>query len=196
MVSTEETYVTPAEVALAWPAFAKYPADEQAALIASASDLIRQVCRRRLTAQSYVETHSGKNRPRIWLDVRPVIAIAEVSINGQALDNTAGDAWTFKPGSGELIRGDGRSDPRFAPWFPAGTGNVRVVYSAGYDPIPAGVKRATILTIQAIRDAEDASAVFKSESLGDYSRTLRDEYQIPPPHARVFLDPYIADELY
>lgn len=195
MTSTDETYATPADVASAWPAFAKLPDVEQSALIAAACASIRAFCRRSFTQQTYVETHSGRNRSRLWLNVRPVVQVAAAVVNGEALDNSRGDAWTFKPASGELVRGDGLCDPRFAAWFPTGTGNVVVTYSGGYDPIPDDVKRAAILTVQTIQAAGKLSGAYKSESIGDYSYTLNDALRNPiPPTAAFLLSRYIQDE--
>lgn len=190
------TYVTPAEVSAAWPGFAKLPEGEQSALIEAATDQIDARIRRSLAQQTYVEVHSGSNRPRIWLRNRPVLQVAEVLITGWALDNTHGDAWQFTPETGELLRGDGLCDPRFAPWFPAGRNNVRVTYSAGYDPIPAAVKRAAILVAQSIQVAGKANGAYKSESLGDYNYTLNDGLVDPiPPVAMSLISRYIQDEI-
>lgn len=194
---TPETYVTPDQVAAAWPAFAKIPTAEQTDLIAAASAAIQARVRRTLGMQTHVEVHSGRNRPRIWLRVRPVVAVSQVTVDGDPLDDSQGTAWTFVAETGELVRGDGLGDSRFAPWFPAGVGNVVVTYAAGYDPIPADVRRATILTVQALHAASALSGAYKSESIGDYSYTLNDGLvdAVPPVAARL-VSRYVQDEVW
>ena len=191
------TYVTSAEVSAAWPGFASLSADEQAALIEVASAQIDAVCRRSLAQQTYVEKHSGINTPRVWLRNRPVVAVAEVKIYDTVLDNSTDEAWTVDALTGELLRGPSWGDPRFNYWFPSGRNNVQVTYSAGYDPIPAAVKRAAILMIQALNDAGKSSDVYKSESIGDYSYSLNDGFKtVVTPIVYGLLEPYVQNEFH
>src|SRR5579862_9280553 len=108
----------PADVVDVWPQFARLGDTRQTSLIARASEKVIGYCRRPGFAQtSYVETHNGANRPWLWLRQRPVLAVSAVTVNTEPLDNTFGDAWSFVPETGKLIRGNGQDDPRFAPWF-------------------------------------------------------------------------------
>lgn len=195
-----EIYVSADQVVAAWPAFAQLPAAEQADLIAAGSAAVRAYVGRDLLDATRVEFHDGRNQSRIWLAVRPVRQVAEVLVNANPLDNADGLAWTFAPESGCLVRGPGLVDPRFAPWFPAGFRNVRVTYSAGYQDfeLPAEVRRASILTIQALRAAAARSGAYRSESIGAYSYTVNDDElgRIVPPVARGLLSRYRTDELY
>lgn len=191
-----EIYVTEDEAAAAWPGLLKLPESERTALIADASAAVRDHCRRDLARAVRTEILDGRNRPRVWLSVRPVAEVLAVSINGEALDNADGEAWTVDAGTGELLRGPGRGDPWFAPAFPTGKGNVVVEYDGGFDPIPGPVKRATILTLRRFAEAARASGVYRSESIGDYSYTLADDARSPiSDFVANMLAPYVAGGL-
>ena len=41
--------------------------------------------------REYAEDLDGRDLPRVWLANRPVIAVTSVTVDGTALDNTAGD---------------------------------------------------------------------------------------------------------
>jgi hypothetical protein len=189
--------VTTAEVENAWAGFSALATDEKTALIDVVSSAIAQHAGREFQSTTYTEYHDGKNRPRLWLRHTPVISITSVSINGTALDNTDGTAWTIDLESGELLYGTGdNGDPAFNPWFPIGKKNIVVVYAAGYAAIPADVKRAAILWMQAISGQHQAGGgAYKSESLGDYSYTLADpSLQEMPPLVRMLLKPYATPD--
>lgn len=185
--------VSAAEVTAAWPGFAAIGAGEQAALIAAVSAAAETFCRRVLSGGvlAYTERLDGKNRGRVWLRNRPVVAITSITINGAALANPNGDAWTLDGESGELLLGDGRYDPRFAPWFPTGRGNVVVSYTAGYAAVPDDVKRAAIFWIKHYANALAADSSKQSETIGDYSYTNAPGAGISMPAvAEALLTPY------
>lgn len=183
-----EIYVTEAEASAAWPGFLKLPADERTALIEDASAAVRDFCRRDLLLAVRTEIHDGRNRPRIWLAVQPVAAVTDVRVNGESIASPAGSGWTVNALTGELVRGGGRGDSWFAPWFPAGKGNVEVEYEAGFDPIPPPVRRATILTLRRFAEAARASGVYRSEAIGDYSYALAEDARSP-------ISDFVADML-
>ncbi len=171
-----ETYATIQEVVDAYTAFADLPAARQQALIEAASQAVSDYCGRRVTQQVQVETHSGANGSRVYLRVTPVASVSEVVVNGTSLDNAGGDAWSFDPRTGALLRGSGVwGDPRFNPWFPSGFGNMTVTYVGGFNQLPAAIKEATIQAVIALASAPSVlSGDIKSESLGDWSYTQAD----------------------
>lgn len=170
------TIITSAQAAAAWPGFSSLAAAEQTQLLADVTDAIETYCGRVFTGGvvSYTEYHDGANRPRIWLKHRPVVTVTSVTINGTALDNSNNDAWTVNTDTGELIRGDGQDDPRFASWFPRGTRNVVVVYTAGFSAVPSGVQRAALAWLKTLSDVGRVGGAYKSESIGEYSYTAGD----------------------
>jgi len=163
--------VTAAEVADAWPAFGSVPSYQQPGLIRDASAIIAAAVGVDFVPTSYVERIDGRNLPRIWLAHRPVLSVSSVAVSGEVL---APADYTLDPGAGELLRGDGSYEPRFAQMWPSGRRNIEVSYQAGYATVPDDVKRACILTIRYHAGIVAVSGAFKSESIGDYSYTIAD----------------------
>jgi hypothetical protein len=161
-------------------------------LIDDANAAVDMRCNRTFAVTTYTEAHDGENGPRVWLRNPPILSITSVTINGTALDNTFGDAWTFSPGSGELLRGNGQDDPRFAPWFPKGRQNVVTVYNGGFSPLPGAVRRATLVLVKHLAAATKVTGMFRSESIGDYSYTIGDPESVAfPPLAAELLEDFI-----
>ena len=192
--------VTPPEVLARWPGFSKYPADVQAALISDCSSLIQNELGIVFALNQYTELLDGKNYPRIWVTNKPVVAVTSVKINGAILNDPDGVEWTLDPLRGELLRGVGHFDPRFANWWPAGRRNIEIVYMAGYDPIPDDVKRATVITMQSYGAmmSMNSGGLMKSESIGDYSYTLADlpAFNNIPSSAMAILGNYQPDQIF
>jgi len=69
----------------------------------------------------------------------------------------------------------------------AGFNSYRVVYTAGFDPIPYGVQQAVVMTVQSMYQSLLASNVYKREKLFDY------EYEIDPSSRHAI--PRAAQEL-
>jgi hypothetical protein len=183
--------VTQQEVTDAWAAFASLPAARKAQLITAASRAVERYCDRTFASGTVTDTIDGDNSPRVFLSRPPITSITSVTVNGSALDNTYGDAWSFNPDTGELLRGDGKDDPRFATWFPRGFRNVVVVFVGGYSSIPEDVKEATIETVKHMHDLAKKTGVYQSEAIGDYSYTLADPTRLAlPPLAQMLLSSY------
>src|SRR4051794_7015573 len=122
--------IAAADVTAAVPALAASP--DLADLIADASAAVEDYCGREFQGvAAATETYDGTGLARLFLARRPVVAVTAVAIDGTALDNTDGQAWSSDPDTGELRRGPGHSDVAFPARFPAGLRNVSVAYSAG-----------------------------------------------------------------
>ncbi len=195
----DELLCTAQNVSDAWAAFGSLPVGEQTQLIATASQHIINFCRRPFFAQ-HMETEylDGKNQSHLWLSLKPVISVAAVSINGEPLDNTAGDAWTFVPGTGKLLRGTGKQDDRFARSWPSGTGNIAVTYWAGFATVPDPVVRAAIMTVRWIYEQGKRPGIYASESIGDYSYSLNQTFlKMPlPDYIAGLLANYVQDDAF
>lgn len=187
-----ETYATLAEVLAAWPDLGKRTPEAQQQLVDDANAAVADVLQREILLAERVEAHDGRNRSRLHLRVTPVSSVDAVEVDGRELDPDDGRAWTFNPRTGALVRGDGRGDPRFAKWWPRGTQNVRVTYTAGHDPVPRPVRRAVVLVAKALDASTTAVGPYKSESLGDWSYTLADGSPAVPDAAWDLLRDYIA----
>jgi hypothetical protein len=183
-----------------WPAFGQVAASAQTRLIAAASGRVDKECRRPLglQAQNVTEYFGGPNRQSLWLKTRPVISVQMVTVNGTCLDNTYGDAWSFNPRTGRLIRGNGQDDSHLAPWFPAGMRNIVVQYFGGYDTFPDTLVMATAWMVRWMYERGSVTGVYKSESIGDWSGTVNDggTSNTVPSHIMDLLVDYIQDDAF
>ena len=192
----------------AWPGFSSLTPSRQTSLIASASQLVHNHCRRWFTQTLWTETFDGNNQPRLWLSHRPVGSVQSVTVNGDSLDNSDSTGWTVNPGTGELVRGNGLDDVRFPEWFPAGSRNVSVVYWAGYvippnagsPQLPDPVIEATVKTAKWLWDLDQTggSGVMSSERIGSYQYSRADQRLVNglPGHIAVIVENYVQDEAF
>lgn len=166
--------ITSADVAAVPELSALIGRTDLASLITTASEMIEaRVGKPQTQATVTDELHDGGNA-RVWLRRTPVASVTSVTIDGRALDNTDGEAWTLEPRTGRLTLGPGNDDLAFGPRFPRGSGNVAVTYVGGPDPTPERVKRATLALLKHAVDACRRAGNIKAESIGDYSYTLAD----------------------
>lgn len=179
--------ITAAEVTAAWSDFANLSSTEQAALVSVASSAVETYCDRTFTAGTFTERIDGTNWPSVWLKVTPITSITSVTLDGKAIaaadysiDTVTGQLWRGAWGSGEATQR--------ACW-PSGVGNLVVVYVAGYAVVPDLVKRATILTVKRLSEAD--SGGLTTERLGDYSYTLKDGGHVIPDPAKMLLRPFL-----
>ncbi len=145
-----------------------------ASMISAASELVEAWTGRPLTRTSAAEAYDGTGKPRLWLRRTPVASVASVVIEGTALDNTDGKAWTLDGQTGRLVLGDGRDDPALGPTWPRGSGNIVVTYTGGPSPTPERAKRACLALLKTAVDVVRRSGAYQAESIGDYSYTLAD----------------------
>jgi hypothetical protein len=199
---TVTPYAQPADVVAgcAWPAFAALPANAQTLLINSASKKIDQTCRRPfgLAQQSITEVKSGRNTAALWLKLLPVVSVQAITLNGTALDNTFGDAWTFHPGTGKVVRGDGQDDTRFVPWWPAGEENIIVQYWGGYSPIPDEIVLGTAYLVRYYYERGKVSGIYSQEAIADWSGTLNamNLTGAVPEHVMALIADYVIDDAF
>jgi hypothetical protein len=169
--------VTVAEVVERWPAFAKFGAGQQSALISDVSGIVEAEFGYSLDGATLTETLSGTGYPKIWLRQWPVVSVESVAIDGTALPS---EGWDLDPETGELYRGSGR--------WPRGYRNVVVSYTVA-GSVVAGLKRAAALTIQYYAELPKATGLFKQEIIGPYQYVLADKPiadSIPPAARAIF----------
>lgn len=183
--------VTAADVIQAVPRLQGYP--DLADLITDVSDAVIVHCGQAFNLTGYTEVYDGGDQPRLWLRHLPVLVVSSVTIEGNAVDNSLGDGWTFNPATGELRRGNGQQEAQFEAWFPFGMQNVVVSYTAGAYPIPRSVRRAVIFTVKHWVDATKHTGVFSKEELGDYRYELAEVQVKLPDIARDLLVPFCPD---
>lgn len=180
--------VTSGEVISLVPSLAGHGA--LALLISAASNAIEKRCRRVFAQATLTETYSGSGHGRVWLNRPPISSITSVSVDGVALDNTNGDAWSYVSETGELRRGTSRYAGGFA------SDDIDVVYVGGYASIPPDIKVACITLVKHLADGARQTGLLKSESIGDYSYTMADGMLASmPPQTLALLAPYIMDQI-
>jgi hypothetical protein len=176
-------------------------------LIAAASAAVEDHCNRAFRLATVTESYDG-GAPRLFLRRPPIQSVASVAVNGVALDNTAGTAWTLDPDTGELARGrvltpeswwwlgaaaagygyGGGYRPGWAP----GMLDVTVAYTGGYAAIPAPVRQATLLVVKHLAESARATGLYTSERIGDYMYQMAQagpDARLPAA-ARMLLGPY------
>ena len=198
-MAATELLCTQTDVINAWAFFATLTPYEQNSLINVASQRVYN--RLNVTGVGYnvkTEVYSGENVQRIWLTCLPVISILSVTLNGDQLINTYGDEYGFDPTTGELWRGDGMDDQRFAPWFSKGSDNVTVQYFGGYASTPDPLIRGTVFMVKYIWEQGKVSGVYSSESLGDWSGTLNTTnlHGGLPPHVEAMIYDYVRADAF
>jgi len=106
-----------------------------ATLITAASGFIRQYTGRDFSSQTYTEVRDGTGGIRLRLANTPILSVASLTIDGQAIP--AGDAFQTRGYyiTQALVSLNGY-------WFCRGAGNVSVTYQAGYTVIPSEVAQA------------------------------------------------------
>ena len=139
----------------------------------------RQICER----VDFQENLNGKNLPWLVPFDAPIISVLSLEIidpTGPTVLRTLTEGQDFIiDQSKEHILLRNISDRRaitapFNPRFVAGEGNIKLVYTSGFDPIPAGISQAYLEAIKEKFDIRKTSGGLKSEKLGDYSYTKDD----------------------
>lgn len=195
-------YCQPSDVQdiCSWPSFGQLSSTQQTRLINAASTRVDSHCQRPFgfTQQVVTETFDGKNQPSIYLSLRPVVEVMSVTVNGYALDNAYGNAWTVNPKTGRLVRSDGLDWPRFGAFFPAGTQNIAIQYWGGFNPVPDEIVIATGYLCKWLHEQGKLSGLFAEEAIGDYSYKLRDKIlsQTLPEHIAALLAPFVQQDAF
>ena len=162
-------------------------------LLEAAETAVKRYLGRDLEQQTYTEYYDGTGRPRLLLNQRPVTAITGVWLDnagyyGQragAFDAattalTQGTDFIVRPPLEQSEKNAGILEMITPIWFqvdgrscwPTGQGNVKVTYTAGYNPIPLDLQVAVHQTVaQALKMAENG-APLQEETFGEYSYTL------------------------
>lgn len=183
-----------------WPAFGQVAASAQTRLINAASREADKFTRRifGFSQQSVTETFSGRNNARLFLRHRPVISVNAIVLNTWTLDNSLGDAWTFDPWTGRLVRGRGQDDTRFVPYWPAGENNIQVTYWGGYQTYPDDLVVGTAYMVRYLREQGRVPGVYSSESLGGWSGTLNPKAleMTVPPHVAARWAEYVIEDAF
>ncbi|MEO2090703.1 MAG: hypothetical protein ABGY75_14555 [Gemmataceae bacterium] len=165
------------------------------------SGVVEEYCGRQFGQSTYSEFYSGDNSPLLVLRQRPVLAITSVWVDGagwwgQGADPFAADTLLDATGYAvEADQPDGSSRcgllrrvddvwPRPFQWeqgvltgrAPGGvqgeTGNIKVVYSAGYASVPSPVQLAVAIGVSRFLKTLKAGGLVAGETTPGYSYSL------------------------
>jgi hypothetical protein len=172
-------------------------------LIADADAAILGYIGRTIEQATLTEFYSGDGTQMLVLKQRPVTTVTSVHVDqsgysGQgsgAFDSTtewtAGEDFYIRTvvenesNTGELvaIKGPGTftADHQPKTWgeWPLGTGNIKVVYTAGYSTVPSDLAGACRMLVSWMRASRDNGRAIESEKLGSYSYKLMDDDGVP-----------------
>ncbi|AWK85033.1 phage head-tail connector protein [Azospirillum thermophilum] len=130
-------------------------------LIEQASATIETFCGRSFAAAAGTETiRLDRWRERLILDRTPVVSVASVVLNGQALDPASYEV--ENSGSGFLLRLDASSCSIGWP-----VGRVVVTYTAGYSATPPDVERCCIDMVKLSYFSRSRDPLLRSEDVQD-----------------------------
>lgn len=143
----------------AWLGISTDTADAQLQrLVTAVSVGIQAWLGRDLKAAQRTETFDGSGSDLLLLRQAPVASVARVTVDGREVPPTA-----YRATPTALVRVNG--------WWPAGWGNVVVIYTAGYDPIPVDVEQAC-LELAAMRWRERERIGLASKGFGQETTTF------------------------
>lgn len=150
--------------------------EEIDAALEAASVAIANFCRGDLALGATTETLRGHGDKKVFVSRKPVASVTSCTVDGTAVPV-------------ELVNGEVWRVDRMP--FPFDS-TVIVTYSAGFDPIPAPVKLATKMTVQALWTAPAMEVNFQSDSMnGVVAGSFRQEGPGSiPPAAIAYLRPY------
>jgi hypothetical protein len=106
-------------------------------LITAASGFIQSWLNRQLLSASYTETRDGHGGPTMVFANYPVTAVASVTVDGVAIPAAASVLANGYRFTGTMISLAGYL-------FTRGTGNVTLVYTAGYAAVPSEIEQACL----------------------------------------------------
>lgn len=143
-------------------------ADQLVELIDEASEWVENYCRRKLESGEVVEVLRGKGYNRLLLDYWPISAVSSI-----AYEDDSGASGTVDPANVRIL-GSGIlefKNPLYGPWYQSRT--YTVTYTAGLNPVPTNVKKATALKVvdlfspqyQGPREARSVELVTKLEEM-------------------------------
>ncbi len=111
-------------------------------MVTAASAFIQSALSRTFAVNSYTEVRNGRNTDAMMVADAPIISVTSVMIGNQSIPEQA--AWVV---NGPIPIGFSFSDKAIylnGYTFCKGRQNVKLVYEAGYDPIPFEVEQITI----------------------------------------------------
>ena len=150
------------------------------AMIGAYSEAARSYCSRDFTAQDYEIVRDGQGTAKMLLPQFPVIAVAELNVDGAAIPLQAGFGSPGYRFTDTAIILDGHV-------FSRGFANVRVRFTAGYETVPADLSEAVNEWIarrykerdrigHASKSLAGETVSFITKAMPDSVRSILDQY--------------------
>ena len=164
-------------------------------LISAASNMVENHCRRIFTAANYTnELHDGTGMQFFYLKAYPVTTLTSITITDSAnsSETIAGTSFDFNADNGKVQFKTGINAAY--GYFPFGTQNIAVTYTAGYSTIPDAVQEAVAQVVMGLYAPGAASNLgLQSERLGEYSfaRATGAAQVVVTPIVEALLEPYV-----
>lgn len=143
---------------------------------------VKRYCGRDFVSAAATEYYDGEDRELLPLRRRPLTAVSSVHVDPTGYNGTGtnafssdsewavGDRWF--PRSLEESEHNGSILVATGGCWPAGRGNIKVVYTAGYATIPEDLKLAVNQLASAVRESAAIGAIKGSETIGRYAYSL------------------------
>lgn len=164
-----------------YPALASLDSATFDALAASAESWLVQYLGRNLQAGTYTETFSGQNQPLLFLKNTPVTAVTQIVITSGYSTNTYTPAsnYYYFSADGQLHLAPQGFWNQLAGWRP-GVTNIAVTYtSSGFDQPTQDLLIGSVMNW--FNDQAKRSGLVNSETIGNYSYTMRSDFRSIPP---------------
>lgn len=177
------------------------------AYLAGVEAFVKTYCKRDFESQSYVQYYHGTNLQAMTLQQTPVTTITGVWLNNSGYYGLGpapafGDDQLLVEGTDYVLDRDlnGSSSAsgilyrigtvwpilnrintlnRLTPFQGPAWGNIKVSYTAGYDPVPADLKTAICQLVSWNRSIATFGSGLKSEKIGTYTYELMTGDQMP-----------------
>lgn len=143
-------------------------------LINAVSHQIERYCRRNLKERVYIdEEYDGTNSANLLLGQYPVSSISSVKIDDVIIDASE---YKIRKNMGSLVRLNSN--------WPNGVLNIKVSYTAGYNPVPEDLELA----------CKHMVMFYYKTDISNFSRTFGEGFVVRPeafpPQVRMLLDGY------
>jgi len=162
-------------------------------MIESASSLIESFCQKKFVSDSYTETLSGDGDYSLFLSHTPITNLTSITqrdSTGTEYEYSEDDL-IIDPETGEVrVDYESQLDSDPSVWL-RGFRNVEAVYEAGYSAVPEVVQEAVAQLTASIWASSSTDQMVKSEELGDWSATYKDDTSdLITQSVRALLAPY------
>ena len=144
------------------------------ALLTAASDAVEKYCDRLFETAARTEVHDGTGADFLYVRALPITALTTITIyeTGGTTTEIASGNFVYDADSGRITFGYNNTSA-FGT-FPAGTQNISVAYTGGYesDSIPDAVQQAVALVALEIYGQGNVKTPgLASERLGDFAQS-------------------------